>query len=119
MDCLSHRDSWRLTLSQGPATSGADAFAGANAKEKASARFGRDDKFWAWASAALGGSTLRTWGAACCAPTNRDTIFRGPRVFLARPESAVVPVDAVAAAGDDAGDDGAGPVGGELAARIP
>src|SRR5579862_6183611 len=38
---------------------------------------------------------------------------------LAGPEGAVVPVDAVAAVRDDAGDDGAVPIGGELAARIP
>jgi hypothetical protein len=38
---------------------------------------------------------------------------------LAGPEGAVVPVDAVAAVGDDASDDGAGPVCGELVARIP
>src|SRR5215475_8526772 len=55
---------------------------------------------------------LRTWGAACCAPTRTCRSSAGP-------EGAVVPVDAVAAVGHDAVDDGAGPICGELAARIP
>src|SRR5580704_12751421 len=64
---------------------------------------------------------VRTWGAACCAPTrSRSGSGSRGRVWgSAGPEGAVVPVDAIAVVGDEAVDDGAGPVRGELVARIP
>ena len=78
---------------------------GGEREEKASARFGRDDKLW-----------NRGHGAQrCCARTNSAATS----ARLAGPVGAVVPVDAVATAGDDAGDDCTGPIRCELTARIP
>jgi hypothetical protein len=62
----SQRPGYCLVLRRGPSTARADAFAGANAKEKASARSAQDDnlkkeKKAKWTGVATGGWALVVW----------------------------------------------------------